>query len=273
MEILSFGAGVQSTTLLYLSLSGQLPQVDHVIFADTGWEPAGVYAHAQRCAEMCSDAGIPFHIVQRGNLRADTIEAADRQARGERGGMDATIMIPLYARDESGSIGMMRRFCTSNYKVAPVMKKIQALRRAEKKDGSLPDVSMWLGISLDEIERMKHSHKPWLAYRHPLAWELRWSRQRCLDWIAESGLPMPPRSACIGCPYKSNAEWRHLRDRDPAGWRDAVALDEYVRSKTNNGTMTAYLHRSGTPLATADLSEEPKPLFTMLDECDGMCGI
>jgi hypothetical protein len=31
-----------------------------------------------------------------------------------------------------------------------------------------------------------------------------------------------PRSACDFCPYRSNAEWRHLQDTDPTGWAKPV---------------------------------------------------
>ena len=45
LRILSLGAGVQSTTLLYMMLNGDVEPVDHIIFADTGWEPEPVYEH------------------------------------------------------------------------------------------------------------------------------------------------------------------------------------------------------------------------------------
>ena len=43
IRILSLGAGVQSSTLALMIAHGELPMVDHAIFADTGAEPAGVY--------------------------------------------------------------------------------------------------------------------------------------------------------------------------------------------------------------------------------------
>ena len=48
ISVLSFGAGVQSTTLLMMSLAGELPPLDAVVFADTGWEPRAVYAHLEK---------------------------------------------------------------------------------------------------------------------------------------------------------------------------------------------------------------------------------
>lgn len=43
MRILSWGRGVQSTTLAALSALGKLPPLDAVLHADTGWERAATY--------------------------------------------------------------------------------------------------------------------------------------------------------------------------------------------------------------------------------------
>lgn len=44
LRVLSLGAGVQSSTLALMSARGDLPRLDYAVFADTGWEPARVYA-------------------------------------------------------------------------------------------------------------------------------------------------------------------------------------------------------------------------------------
>ena len=61
MNLLSLDAGVQATTLLLMSLHGDLPALDGVIFADTGWEPAAVYAHLDTLQAACENAGQPFY--------------------------------------------------------------------------------------------------------------------------------------------------------------------------------------------------------------------
>ena len=48
---LSLGAGVQSSTALLLAARGDIAPFDAAIFADTGWEPAAVYAHLDRLEE------------------------------------------------------------------------------------------------------------------------------------------------------------------------------------------------------------------------------
>jgi hypothetical protein len=85
MRILSLGAGVQSTTLLLLSASGELEHLDAAIFADTGAEPQAVYDHLDRLEEqVAKPAGIPIYRVSYGNLGDDLLDA-DRMA-----------MIPAY---------------------------------------------------------------------------------------------------------------------------------------------------------------------------------
>ena len=57
LRLLSLGAGVQSTTLLLMSLCGELPKLDAAIFADTGWEPARVYEHLERITAEAERGG------------------------------------------------------------------------------------------------------------------------------------------------------------------------------------------------------------------------
>ena len=75
------------------------------------------------------------------------------------------------------------------------------------------------------------------------------TRADCFDWLRLNDLPIPPRSACIGCPYHDDMEWRHIRSR-PAEWADAVDYDRELRA---HGTISGmrqdvFLHRSLLPL-------------------------
>lgn len=48
MNIISLGAGVQSTTLLLMAVHGEIePKPEYAIFADTGWEPVKVYKYIE----------------------------------------------------------------------------------------------------------------------------------------------------------------------------------------------------------------------------------
>ena len=45
MVVLSLGVGVQSTTMAIMAAKGDLQAVDCAIFADTGYEPKGIYLY------------------------------------------------------------------------------------------------------------------------------------------------------------------------------------------------------------------------------------
>ena len=134
-------------------------------------------------------------------------------------------------------------------------------------------VESWIGISTDEIERIKPSGCRFIHNRHILI-EARMSRQSCYTWLEERQYRRPPKSRCKYCPYQDNSGWRSLRD-SPAEWDETVELDGWLREpaqvKRFHGEV--YLHPSRVPLAQADLTVElPGPdLFG--HECEGMCGV
>ena len=79
--VLSLGAGVQSTTVFLMSCLGQLPKLDHAVFADTGWEPHAVYTHLVWLQEMGHQHGIPITVVQHGNLKEDLLRSTIRDGQ------------------------------------------------------------------------------------------------------------------------------------------------------------------------------------------------
>lgn len=142
LRVLSFGAGVQSTTLLMLAVHGEAPRPDAVVFADTGWEPAAVYKHLAWCRSQCEHAGLPFHVATYENLRIRVEEALASRA--------TFINLPLFVRNsQSGERGILRRQCTDRFKIAPIRRKMREL--LAETGGSR--VELMLGISLDEVMR------------------------------------------------------------------------------------------------------------------------
>ena len=103
------------------------------------------------------------------------------------------------------------------------------------------------------------------------------TRADCLAWMERHGYPKPSRSACWHCPYRSNAEWRALRDEAPGDWAKAVAFDEAIRGGLAGMTRTrkVYLHRSCVPLSEVDFStaEDHGQMGLWSEECEGMCGV
>jgi hypothetical protein len=249
LRLLSLGAGVQSTALALMACDGTLPGLDGAIFADTGWEPRRVYDHLDRLALTLDAAGIPLYRVSAGDLRADALDPTHRYAS-----------VPYFVRNPDGSEGMGRRQCTSEYKLAPIGRKVRELlgaagpyfRRVPR--GRVAE--QWIGFSTDEIHRVSDKdHVSYVRKRYPLL-ELAMSRRDCERWLDSRGWGDTAKSACIGCPYHGNAQWRDLRDNHPDEWADAVAFDEAIRkggARCLPLDGEAFLHRSRVSLAVAPI--------------------
>jgi len=267
IRFLSLGAGVQSTTLLYMMLRKEIEPADHIIFADTGWEPKNVYQHLEKLKILIADANIPFHMVSIGNIRQDALTPNKRSAS-----------MPLFTQTEDGKKGMIRRQCTNEYKIQPLLKKQRELCGLKKGERSKEHLGTTIiGISYDESQRMRDPAFSWLRNEYPLV-DLKITRKDCIQWCADNGYGQPPRSACIGCPFKNDDEWRRLRDEMPKEWEDAIDFDYKIRALIEAGNKfyaTAYLHRQMKPLDLVDLrtaSEQGQDsLFDQ--ECEGMCGV
>jgi hypothetical protein len=265
MNILSLGAGVQSSTVLLMSCRGVLPKLDGAIFADTQWEPKAVYEWLRTVLEPeAKQADIPIYDVSAGNIRQDW---TDRIKYGDR-----AASIPFFTEPgDTGEEGRLGRQCTKEYKIEPIQKLLRDLCDAEGPDTR---VRLWYGISGDEMRRMRVSQVRYIENYYPLIFGLDrpYHRHDCVRWLGLNGFPVAPRSACIGCPNHNNDEWRLIRER-PDEWRQAIEFDTMIRQITMIDKQ-AYVHRSCQPLGDVDLSTpEERGQQNWLSECEGGCGV
>ena len=271
IRILSLGAGVQSTTLALLAVHGEIEKPSDAIFADTGWEPKEVMDHLKWLTPVMEEAGIKLHIVSDGSLREDVL-----QARTSKG----FTPMPIYTALNGQSTGMGRRSCTQLYKIKPIVRKqreLIGLKKGERWKKELHgQIVNLMGISVDEVQRAKDNPNKFIRNEFPLL-DKRMKRSDCIKWLDDHGYSAP-RSACLGCPYHSNKEWKELKE-NPVYWADIVEFDEGIRSlrSDNSESFTGeqYLHKVCKPIDEVDLrSEEERGQGTLFDaECEGMCGI
>ena len=229
MEIISYGGGVQTAALLVLTAQGKVENpATHAVFSDTGSELRATYRHI----EIMQDV-FPIQVV-----RSDLGPLHEYVMAGNA-------VLPMYG--DRG--GMNFRICTEKW-------KIREVRRWLRANGAKQAI-VQIGISVDEAHRMSDSPRQWISHRYPLV-ELRLSRQDCMNIIRGAGLPIPPRSACWMCPFRSLDEWRLMQDTDE--FRKAVELE-----KTLEGL---YLHASRIPL---DKAVGKQYAMFQDDECGGYC--
>jgi hypothetical protein len=280
-HILSLGAGVQSTTLYLMFLRGYLtPQIDCAIFADTGEEPTPVYRHLEWLQSL---NGPPILVRSVGKLGEDLKHG--RNSTGQR-----FASIPAYTTDQPGCPkGMLRRQCTKEYKLEvidqTIRREIVGLRPRQWFPCDQVHIRQYIGISFDEAGRaarvrLRFADSPWATPMFPLI-EREITRSMCQQKLKVLGVPHEvPRSACVFCPYRSNEEWRWLRDNDPAGFQRAVEIDIALRTPGNianrNMQQQLYVHRSCMPLGEALLeqheSSRDQAFAGFYQECNGLCG-
>ena len=265
INVLNLGAGVQSSTMALMAAKGIIkPMPVAAIFADTEAEPMEVYAWLEWLERQ-----LPFPVYR---VKHHGISLTDSIMRATLRDKKAAMPIPVYTQDAEGKKGAVRRQCTRNYKIRPIERKAKELM-GHKKHAKLPTepkIAQWIGISSDEIVRAKQSRNPWAVHRFPLCFELKFSRQDCIDWMAANGYPRPPRSACYFCPYHSQDEWNKLK-ANPFEWERAVKMDEKIRKK---GGMRGDLFLSSQCVPLREMNEyKEEQLDLFHDECEGMCGV
>ena len=269
LNIISLGAGVQSTAMALMCAKGDLPYKIHgCVFSDTQAEPEAVYRHLDWLEEQLP---FPVYRVTAGNLETETFRTRVNQKTGKPYGKN---FIPSFGIDEKGKLQMLPRKCTYDFKLIPIHRQLKVLakpRRGEEEHL----VNSLLGISFDEVIRMKPAILRWVKNVYPLI-DHRLTRTSCLDWMEKNNSPRPPRSACVFCPYHSNFEWDNLKKNAPQDFQRAVEFEKklWKTAEARNVKTTEFLHADRIPLSEVKFSDKNQmTLDGFGNECEGMCGI
>jgi len=186
IRALSWGCGVQSTTLAVMSALADLDPLDVVITADTGWERAATYEAREFYTAWLQERGVHVEVVSAGNIK-------------QLGAVEH-IHMPFFTSNG----GPLQRQCTKEFKIIPIKRRLREIAGYDATKPPHPPagaIELWLGISWDEWERMNQSRVRFMVHRHPLI-ENKTTRNACIDYLEAHDLPVPVKSACIGCPSR-----------------------------------------------------------------------
>lgn len=280
LHILNLGAGVQSTALYLLFMTGKIQPLDYAIFADTGEEPQAVYAHLQYLKSL---GGPEILVRSKGKL-------GDDLSRGVNSTGQRFASIPAFTGKDGKPCGMLRRQCSKEYKTAVIDRAIRREILGMKPRQRVPKgitVTQYFGISADEAGRARRiadhfaAQTKWAMPRFPLL-ERNATRADCLRFLTSRVPHQTPRSACVFCPYHSDAEWLHIRNGGGLDWDRALEIDDTLRVPGNilnrNLQQQLFLHRSRRPLRDVEFDATRDPREAQLSmsfwaECEGVCGI
>ncbi len=270
LRVLSLGAGVQSSTLALMIEQNLIPPVDCAIFSDTQAEPKAVYEWLDWLESKLS---YPVYRVTWRNLKQDVLDAAKGEYKA--------FTIPFFTKNKTtGKKKMLMRQCTNDYKVRPITQKVReliGLQKGEKRKKGTR-VEMLMGISMDEIFRVKENRVKYIFNEYPLV-DKKMRREDCVQWMKENNFPEPPRSACTFCPFHNDKEWLHIKKNEEE-WKEVLAIDKAIRDqerfKNNNKTDYSqdqyFLHRTAQPLDEVDFDKNDKQIDFFNEECTGFCG-
>jgi hypothetical protein len=261
LKIISLGWGVQSFTLAAMSALGKLEPVDFAIHADTTHESQLTYEFSARWTGWLNERGV----------RVITIKPKEADPIKNKGGFSD---VPYYSASVSHGNGQTKRQCTTNWKIIPIRQVISLLVQQLGETKKPGIVEQWIGISMDEWKRMKDNDVQYIKNRWPLI-EKKMTRTDCVIWLEKNGLEIPPRSACIFCPFHNTDEWRRIKAND-TDWNNAVLVDRAIRKNSPGyAGYEQFVHPSRKPLEDVDLrTEQEKGQLSLWDqECSGICGI
>jgi len=268
-HVLHVGGGIQSTTLHLMFFLEEIPQaLDSVIFPDTGAESAPLYRHIEL---LHSFAGPNNCTASRGDLAYDLL-TQDQLLAG----------LPAHSTESPTPACQL----TKDYKLEVLIQKIREtlnLKGRQQFPHRQITVILYLAVTYDErnrveLIRQRLAEYAWLKPVFPLV-ERKMTLWHCHHWLREYGkLPLPvPRSGCVFCPYRSNKDWKWLRNNDPDGFSIAADIDLNLRHPDSGVFPPRYLHHSCVPLHEADLDETEsvaeRSLIGFTHEHEGICGL
>ena len=271
-NVISLGAGVQSSVMALMASRGELLgiNVDFAVFADTQAEPKSVYNWLDWLEKQLS---FPVHRVTAGSLADESL----KMRISKKGLKYSRTNIPFYTLNSDGSKGIIpHRSCTSDFKIKPILRELRS-RCGIKRGQKAATITSLIGISMDEMRRMKPSRDAWVVNRWPLV-EMRMRRNDCIEWARKNGMPEPPRSSCVFCPFHSNKEWRRLQVEEPDEFARAVQFEKDIQAAkfvSDDFSSIPFCHSSAKPLDKIDFRSDVEKGQMILwdDECEGICGV
>ena len=254
-NVISLGAGKQSSYMLLNAVKNEYEyKPDFAIFSDTGCEPDYVYSYFEWLKDYVKEKyNFDIIVVSEGNLMQDTINYINKEKY-------RVASLPLRLENS----GLIMRQCTYDYKIKPLRKYLQQVRNREK-------IRLWIGISLDEIQRIKDSDVGYIEHYYPLI-KYKIGIDSIIEWYRKTGMTEPMKSACLICPFHSDNYWKRFKKIFPKEFKIACDFDDKIRDYPNLRNK-AYLSKHLKPLKDIDFRYENSLFPELIEECDGLCGL
>lgn len=225
------GGGTQSAAIAALIVGGDIAPPDLAYIVDTEREKSTTWAYYDSILRPeLARVGVDLVRIPRSQYCCVDVWADN-----------GTILIPVYT-----STGKLSAYCSNEWKKRVGMRWLR--------DQGVKSCENWLGISTDEMKRVRFSGVGWLVNKFPLI-ELGLSRSDCIATVLSLGWPKPPRSSCWMCPNMGTPEWVDMQVNQPNDYQKAVTFEGAIRKHDPE----IYLRKERKPLAEIEDFEESTP--------------
>ena len=220
--IVCYGAGVDSTAMLILLRDAGI-RPDAITFADTGGEKPETYDMVRVMNAWCLAQGFPGIQV----CKYETSKAPYNDLAGNN-----------LANETLPSLAFGMKSCSIKWKQQPQDYAIMGCQRGPNRCDPHP---LWIDAQARGVKPVKligydsgpadlrRSRKlkdqdANFRYAYPLQ-DLGWTREDCLETIAQEGLPIPVKSACWFCPASQKWELYWLAGKHPRLFEQALEME------------------------------------------------
>lgn len=246
----SCGGGTQSAAIAALIVQGRLPKPDLAVIVDTEREKSSTWEYAESVlVPRLREVGVELERVPK-----------SRYAKVDVYSHKGDLLLPVYTT-LSGDTGKMPNFCSGEWKRDVILRWLR--------DKGVERCEQWIGISVNEMHRMRFSRRAWVQNVYPLIeprFGICFRRADCEAEVKRMGWPDPPRSACWMCPNMGNHEWLEMKTRHPEDFAYAVEFERKLRQSDPH----AWLHESCRPLDEVDFTAQGS-LFDDRSCASGYC--
>lgn len=232
-EIWACGGGTQSAAIAALIIQGKLPKPDYALIVDTNREKSQTWDYLANVIQPAMRA-IGLDIVRIDRRQYATVDLYSQNGND--------MLIPAFTT-LNGQTSKMPALCSNEWKQRVMMRWLR--------EQGVESGTAWMGISLDEMRRVRTPNTKWLQLRYPLIFDIPMRRSDCVALVQAVGWPDPPRSSCWMCPNMRNGEWREMKEHYPQDFADAVELERELRLKDPH----LFLHESCLPLTEVNFTD------------------
>ncbi|WP_392562537.1 hypothetical protein RHO12_03375 [Orbus sturtevantii] len=262
LNVDSSGGGTQSNALICMMHAGIIPKSDIIVMSDTEREASNVFEYQKKYIQpLCDDMDVEYVIIPKSKYATFDLYSSNGD------------VLPGYysvanGRNNNGyCTGKKPAFCSDKWKREVIQRYLN--ERFGQKYLTERGVDMWMGISIEEAKRRaKVTIGKWQR-RYPLV-EMMITKQMCIQFVEDYGLPTPPPSLCWMCPNRDDNLWLYMKENCPDDFLKACEHEKEIQKEQPH----LYLTKYGVPLSEAPLTkiDGKNSQMDLIQFCDtGMC--